>query len=641
MNKSGSVVTQPAPSTGLMSLNSSWRRCQERYHLDPHATPQLSSLSDREVSELCEPFDATLETITAEMEFVQSTLGGSKFCASFSNMAGIILRYRGDPQNDEKLKLEQPGMVWAEGAAGTNAVGTCIIERRPLVVLGEHHYFRAYTSISCTAAPVMSADGDMIGVLNAATGDPSVTSGTFTLASSLITNTAERLSNQLFFNNFLGNSILKIRGNGPAILLAFDGDQRIVGANRQARDVFGSLEAGLNRTTLWELFHSTPEVRDGISSHGRVLGLRGIESEVLCEAEVIVAKSTTGRRSVQNSTTTIAASAIEPLKHRAAAGAPSIDQCLGSHPRLTVLSRLLRRVSGSGLPILLLGETGVGKDTLANALHREGDRSQKPLVAFNCAAVPETLIDSELFGYGSGAFTGAKREGNIGRLKQADGGTLFLDEIGDMPLSLQTRLLRVLETGEVSPLGSAKTQTVDINIIAATNSDLSNAVSEGRFRRDLYYRLAGVVVDMQPLRERTDILDIARRLLDDDRGGPRAELSSEAEAAFETYAWPGNIREMRYVLQRARRVCENGVIEIDDLMLADPTPTATMRPQPSAAPAHPRQTLHDAERQMIVEALGRLDSDVSRTAEALDMSRATLYRKMRAHGIVAQKVVRG
>ncbi|KRB22040.1 hypothetical protein ASD99_07490 [Mesorhizobium sp. Root695] len=641
MDTLGRVVAQSTAIGGLASLDSSWQRCQERYHFDPNANPRLSSLSDREVVQLCEPFDPSLEAIKNELEFVQSTLRGSNFCASFSNMAGIILRYRGDSQNDEDLKLERPGTIWAEGAVGTNGVGTCIIERRPVMVLGRHHYFRAYSSVSCIAAPVMSADAEMIGVLNVATGDPRITSDTFALAAGLTMNTAERLSNQLFLNHFPGSSILKIRGDGSTVLLALDEEQRIVGANRQARHVFGSIAERLNRATLWELFQGTPEARDSITRDGGQLGLRRIDSEALYEAEVITPRRVPGRRAIAKAAQPAARPGVEPAIEIAPSQGPTIEQCLGSHPRLTVLSRLLRRVSGSGLPILLLGETGVGKDTLAGALHRECDRCDKPLVAFNCAAIPETLIDSELFGYGAGAFTGAKREGNVGRLKQADGGTLFLDEIGDMPLSLQTRLLRVLETGEVSPLGSAKTQTVDINIIAATNNDLSTAVAEGRFRRDLYYRLAGVVVDMQPLRERKDILDIALRLLASDRTGPPAQLSDGVIAALQTYAWPGNIREMRYVLQRARRVCEHGVIEVDDLLLADFASPGSGAAEMSAPASHPRQALHDAERRMIVSTLGRLDSDVSRTAEALDMSRATLYRKMRAHGIVAQKVVRG
>ena len=167
----------------------------------------------------------------------------------------------------------------------------------------------------------------------------------------------------------------------------------------------------------------------------------------------------------------------------------------------------LAKIAASGR-LGLLGETGVGKDTLARAFHEDSQRSSKPFVAFNCAAIPETLIDSELFGYATGAFTGARRNGSLGRLIEADGGTLFLDEIGDMPLALQTRLLRVLETGEVSPLGGGKTHHVDIQVIAATNQRLPELVRQGRFRQDLFYRLAGAVFTIPALRERSDIPQI-------------------------------------------------------------------------------------------------------------------------------------
>jgi transcriptional regulator with PAS, ATPase and Fis domain len=300
------------------------------------------------------------------------------------------------------------------------------------------------------------------------------------------------------------------------------------------------------------------------------------------------------------------------------------------------LSRLLRNVSGS-LPLLLLGETGTGKDTLARALHNDGARSDKPFVAFNCAAVPESLIDSELFGYSAGAFTGAKRDGNTGRLREADGGTLFLDEIGDMPLALQTRLLRVLESGEVSPLGSGKAQHIDVNIIAATNHDLLKSVAERRFRQDLYFRLAGLVVEMQPLRERSDILEIAQALLS--ASGSPAELGDDAIAALRRYSWPGNIRELRFVLLRAVHICEGKLIKAQDLCLP-PVAGQDAGELPPPGSGDPREPLRAAEKQMIQEMLAQHSSDVTKAARALNMGRATLYRKMRQHGLGSYKVIR-
>jgi transcriptional regulator with PAS, ATPase and Fis domain len=216
---------------------------------------------------------------------------------------------------------------------------------------------------------------------------------------------------------------------------------------------------------------------------------------------------------------------------------------------------------------------------------------------------------------------------------------LFLDEIGDMPLSLQTRLLRVLETGEVSPLGSGKVQHIDVNVIAATNHDLLKSVAERRFRQDLYFRLAGMVVEMQPLRERSDILEIATNLLRASGRSPPAELSDDAAAALRRYAWPGNIRELRFVLLRAIHLCDRNLITAQDLCLPQAI-AQDVSERPADNPRDPREALRAAEKQMVLEALALHDSDVNKAAQALDMSRATLYRKMRQHALGSYKVIR-
>lgn len=622
-------------STGLVNLDSSWKRCQDRYRFDRSARPHVTSLSAREFAEQRLPFDENLETIRGELEFVHSTLQAANFCASFSDMAGIILHYQSDTNADPYLDIERPGTIWAEGVAGTNGVGTCVIEKRPTLVAGGNHFFREYASLSCIAAPVLSADTDMIGVLNVATANPDVTSETFSLIANLTIKTAERLSNQFFLDRFRKNTILKVANTDKTILLALDGDQRIIGANQNARDCYGWTE-GRHERDLWSIFERSPDIVDGFAYSGNLKGLRRLDDHAVCEATIVHAESRTQGRQTARNALVRRAKPSGPVANPAP-DALTIEKCLGPDPKMQAQARLLRKVSGSALPVLLLGETGAGKDTLAKVLHAESDRREKPFVAFNCAAVPESLIDSELFGYGVGAFTGAKREGNIGRLQQADGGTLFLDEIGDMPLSLQTRLLRVLESGEVSPLGSAKTEHIDIAIVAATNNDVRKAVVEGRFRQDLYYRLAGVVIELQPLRERTDLEEIARRLLSTEAKAPPAKLSSGAVAALMRHSWPGNLRELKFVLQRAQWLCEDGVILAEDLALPDPDIKHDVVVN-DVGPA-PGESLHRAERKVIIETLALYGSDVTRAAQALDMSRATLYRKIKQHGLGSQKII--
>ncbi|MGV2073910.1 sigma-54-dependent Fis family transcriptional regulator [Allorhizobium ampelinum] len=472
LQASGGIDLVGLNASRLANLDQSWKRCRDRYRFDRGSKARVPSLTTQEISEQRQPFDENFATIRNELEFVHSTLQAASFCASFSDMAGIILHYQADSNADASLDVEQPGTIWAEGMAGTNGVGTCVIEKRPTMVMGNNHFFSEFSSLSCIAAPVLSADADMIGVFNVSTGNANVTGETFSMVAGLTIKTAERLSNQFFLNRFRNDTILKIGGSEQAILLALDPEQRIIGANHGARLCYGWSDDGRWERDLWAIFERSPDLVDEFAYSGSVTGLRRLDNQAVCNATVLHARGNMpgmrGTKSTKSAVrlakpASIARSKPDPI---------NLEECLGSHPKMQAAARLLRRVSGSSLPVLLLGETGVGKDTLAKILHYEGKRRDKPFVAFNCAAVPESLIDSELFGYGVGAFTGAKREGNLGRLQQADGGTLFLDEIGDMPLSLQTRLLRVLESGEVSPLGSAKTEHIDINVIAATNNDV-------------------------------------------------------------------------------------------------------------------------------------------------------------------------
>ena len=222
-------------------------------------------------------------------------------------------------------------------------------------------------------------------------------------------------------------------------------------------------------------------------------------------------------------------------------GDPKIDAVLGK----------IKKVLGRDIPILIQGETGTGKELLANAIHAAGPRAAKPFVAVNCAAIPEGLIESELFGYEEGAFTGARRKGSIGRILQADGGTLFLDEIGDMPLSLQARLLRVLQERVVIPLGSAKSCPVNVFVICATHRRIRDSVSSGQFREDLYFRLNGLTVMLPPLRERTDLVALTGALLRQHGGTRPPLLDAEVLDLFHRHAWPGNLRQLSNLLRTA------------------------------------------------------------------------------------------
>jgi transcriptional regulator with PAS, ATPase and Fis domain len=294
----------------------------------------------------------------------------------------------------------------------------------------------------------------------------------------------------------------------------------------------------------------------------------------------------------------------------------------GIHRRIQESLRAL----DSGLPVLIQGETGSGKEVVAQALHRRSGHASGDFVAINCAAIPESLIEGELFGHAEGAYTGARRGGAPGRIELADGGTLFLDEIGDMPLNLQARLLRVLETREVSRLGAARSRRIDFQLICATHADIARAVAEGRFREDLFYRINGFVLTLMPLRARRGLLALAGTLLDEVSDG-RRKLGASALELLQAHDWPGNVRELKHALTYAHAMAEPG-LELEAVHFpVIAAGTASGKSEAAAAPRRAGRGAVTAE--AVREALGQAEGDVTHAAKILGVGRATLYRRLR------------
>jgi transcriptional regulator of acetoin/glycerol metabolism len=310
----------------------------------------------------------------------------------------------------------------------------------------------------------------------------------------------------------------------------------------------------------------------------------------------------------------------------------TLEELAGADPQMLRNARTARRVADSDLPILIQGPTGSGKEAFAQAVHSVSRRVNRPFVAVNCAAIPETLIESELFGYRPGAFTGARREGMKGRILRSHGGTLFLDEIGDMPLALQTRLLRVLEDREIVPLGSETPVKVDLHVIAASHRNLREMVERGDFRDDLYYRLNGITLDLPSLAERADREHVIERVLRAEAGnGHPPAIEPEALRWLSCYPWPGNIRELRNVIRTALAMREDEVIRTIDLPSEVRRAVRGSTPNGSTA----KGPLRVAERAALLKAIEACHGNITRTAEQLGVSRNTLYRKMKRHGISA------
>ena len=320
----------------------------------------------------------------------------------------------------------------------------------------------------------------------------------------------------------------------------------------------------------------------------------------------------------------------------------TLEDLAGEDPQMLRNARSAYRIADSNVSVLIQGPTGSGKEAFANAMHLASSRANRPFVAVNCAAIPETLIESELFGYKAGAFTGARKDGMRGKILQSSGGTLFLDEIGDMPLMLQTRLLRVLEEQEIVPLGSESPIKVDLHVLAASHRNLRDMIARGTFRDDLYYRLNGITLELPALRERADKERVIHHALAAETGNGRpAAIERDALQRLLAYPWPGNVRELRNVIRTALAICDGGVIrridlsreirEAETVKLAPPSsePRIAVIPDGPGA-ANPLQV---AERAALLSVIEDCHGNMTRVAMQLGMSRNTLYRRIKRHGI--------
>jgi len=313
----------------------------------------------------------------------------------------------------------------------------------------------------------------------------------------------------------------------------------------------------------------------------------------------------------------------------------SFENIIGQSPAMQELKETARRVARGPSTVLIHGESGTGKELLAHAIHAASPRRHGPFVRVNCAAVPENLLESELFGYDQGAFTGARKGGQAGRFELADGGTIFLDEVGDMPLVMQAKLLRVLQEKEIERLGEGRPRRVDVRVLAATNQDLETLLREGRFREDLYYRLNVVTLFVPPLRERLeDLQPLVRHFLarfNREFGMHVLDLAPEVWTLLKNYPWPGNIREMENVIERAFNLLDGQVIEVDDLPLYLRTHGTKRSPGGTTLP----RLLEQVEREAVLEALTACSGNKVKAARLLGISRAWLYKKMKQYAIMA------
>ena len=505
------------------------------------------------------------------------------------------------------------GACWSEAARGTNALGTALVEARPTLIDCGEHYLDRLTDFSCTSVPIHCPQGEILGVLDLTREGPL---GRVHDSTALLSMAVSQIESRVFNNSFPEQIVLAFHSRRQYLespwqgLLAVSLGGQILAVSAQACQLLRAERPALVGRRCEEILGV-----DGVQLLTR-LQQGGVGSLQTAKGEFFYKTLRAPARSVN-------LGGPPRSVAKAAKAAPDLDALAGSNVRYARALRMARQGLANELPVLLLGETGTGKEVIARALHMAGSRCDKPFVAVNCAAIPEGLIESELFGYREGAFTGSRRGGMIGRLQQAHGGTLFLDEIGDMPLALQARLLRVLQDRKVAPLGAGEEQDIDVALICATHRDLKILVADKQFREDLFYRVNGISVMLPALRERDDFAALVSRLLSK-LDAPDVVLHDDLDRLLAGYHWPGNIRQLEMVLRTALAMREPGetVLTLDhlpDSMLDELT--ASEKPQAGS--------IRENELEMIRQSLDSHQGNVSAAADALGISRATLYRKLK------------
>ena len=587
-----------------VDIYDSWLRCVA-LGLDATRSPPFDMASPGELRSEQEQNVLVRGLALAEMQTLHHQIAGSNFLIAFATPEGLLLDVVADKSfaDSPDAKNIRPGSLWSEAHCGTNGVGTVAFLKRPVAVHGGEHFFPRFNALTCSASPIFAPDGSLAGILDASSDCVSRQSHT----AALVAMAATQIENGLFRERHRRDILIALHNRGEFLhtlsagLIAVDESGNVLAANQAARLLLHGLPTCPGRS-FGDIFRTRfSAFMDEGRRHERQRLQDGVGSSFVA---------------------TIEHPHVSPMQRAVAkpqAAMPKIPeaQFVSVDPIIARIVRQTETAAQRKMPILIRGETGTGKEQLARHAHAASGRSGA-FVPINCAALPESLIEAELFGYSDGAFTGARKGGSAGLVKEADGGTLFLDEIGDMPVTLQAVLLRFLDDWTVRPVGGSKRQ-VDVLLVSATNADLSDAIAKGRFRQDLLYRLNTLEVTLPTLGERSDFDVIAAHLMA--TIDARRSLSPAAIQHLAKCAWPGNIRELRNALSRLTLQNEDGVIDYPAVAAIGQIHADERR----------GSTLHEQHRTQVLSTYAETGNNVSETARRLGVSRNTIYRVLDDH----------
>jgi len=612
-------------------INQSHKRSQE-YGIDrENRNFDHAKLSQKELTDRRKRNRDIIEVISSTINEFYELMSSDDFMVALADGDGYILLLEGSSGIKKMAESRNcsPGYRWTEQDVGTTAISLCLKTQIPIQLNDKDHYCKQAHGFTSSAAPILGHQGVLQAVLVVSGDTRLVHPHTLIMITSAARSVERhmrlvRRNTDLTINTSFLDNVIEAAGTG---LLTLDKNLIIRKINRQARQilqsnnlvgkpvsVLGDLQ--LDLASIFKSPHNWNNRECHIQEGGR-------DIHFFYSAQPVLSKENEHLGAVLNITEF---SNIRKLVDKISGTKPffTFDSILGSSPAFLEAISLAKRAACSDTTVLLLGETGTGKELFAQAIHNGDTRADNPFVPINCGAIPGELLESELFGYAEGAFTGAQKGGRSGKFILASGGTILLDEIGDMPHDMQVKLLRVLQTGEVHPVGGRNALQTNARIIASTHVNLSRAVLQSRFRQDLYYRLNILQIRIPPLRERgsEDIRVLADYFLK--KNDPAYLFTTDAVDALTSYNWPGNVRELENTIQRALHVCDNQKITAKDLGLTGRLTSESLGS---------RGTLQQMELKIISDTLNQTKSNMAETARRLGISRATLYRKVRQYGL--------
>ena len=624
------------------AVAASWERCRKN-GMDSNQKPAPVRLTGKELESGLKSSLSMARVARPFMDRIASFVS-SGWPVFLGDSKGCVVSATGESgQSPISTATLEIGTLWSEQHQGTNAISLVIDEKKPCQVIGHEHYLKAYHHLAGAAAPIFSPERIFLGILGIV--GPKDAFHVHTLG--MVVASAAAIENQLELERTTEQlySVVQAMSDG---LIAIDTDGIITHMNHVAGRIFGLKPMACIGQRADEIFRDSlpllqviKTAREGFSDRELAVTLNNRRVHVTLTSRPICSQQ--GRvfgivltcremKSVQRLVTRMVG----------AQARFTFSDLIGEDPTFLERIDMSRRVARSDSTVLLVGESGTGKELFAQSIHNASPRRDGPFVAVNSAALPRDLVESELFGYEEGAFTGARRGGRPGKFELANGGTLFLDEIGDIPLETQSSLLRVLQDKQVVRVGGHTPIPVQIRVIAATNKDILRLVEEGHFRLDLYYRLSVVNVAIPPLRDRgEDVLILARHFLQrfaGQRGVDSIGMTPDVETALMGYSWPGNVRELENVIEQANHLLEGSTLELRHLPSRISGPSeqkavGSLFPMNMYSPDGHIRSLEEVERNAILNALALSEGNVSSAAKRLGVGRTTLYRKLDKYDI--------